>query len=146
MAYKGSFKPNNPQKYKGNPSNIIYRSRWELMLMQKFDSHPDVLEWSSEEIIIPYISPMDNKIHRYFPDFYIKRKGIDGLVESILIEVKPFNQTKPPKILEKPNRRYLQEVSQWGINSSKWKYAEAYCKDRGWKFIIITEKDLDLKF
>lgn len=146
MAYKGSFKPNNPQKYKGNPTNITYRSRWELILMQKFDAHPDVLEWSSEEIIIPYISPIDNRMHRYFPDFYIKRKGIDGKIDCMLIEVKPFNQTKPPTILKKPTRRYITEVQQYGINTSKWKYAEAYCADRGWKFVIITEKDLDLKF
>lgn len=114
--------------------------------MQKFDAHPDVLEWSSEEIIIPYISPIDNRMHRYFPDFYIKRKGIDGKIECMLIEVKPFNQTKPPTILKKPTRRYITEVQQYGINTSKWKYAEAYCADRGWKFVIITEKDLDLKF
>lgn len=147
MAYKGPFKPRNPQKYKGDPTNIIYRSRWELMVMQKLDSHPDVLEWSSEEIIIPYISPIDNRRHRYFPDFFVKRRGRNGIVECLLIEVKPYAQTKQPAVQKgKPTKRYLNEVYTWGINSAKWKYAEAYCKERGWKFIKITEKDLGLTF
>jgi hypothetical protein len=146
MAYKGTFKPKNPQKYRGDPTKIIYRSRWELMVMQKFDSHPDILEWSSEEIIIPYISPIDNRRHRYFPDFYMKKRNPDGTIENVIIEVKPFAQTKPPTVQNKPNRRYITEVQTWGINSAKWKNAEAYCEDRGWKFQIITEKDLGLTF
>lgn len=147
MAYKGVFRPKNPKKYKGDPTNIIYRSRWELMLMQKFDSHPDVLEWSSEEIIIPYRSPIDNRIHRYFPDFHVKMRNRQGVIENVLIEVKPYAQTKPPAVQQgKPTRRYLNEVQTWGINSSKWKMAEEYCKDKGWKFQIITEKDLGLTF
>lgn len=147
MAYKGVFRPKNPKKYKGDPTNIIYRSRWELMLMQKFDSHPDVLEWSSEEIIIPYRSPIDNRIHRYFPDFHVKMRNRQGVIENVLIEVKPYAQTKPPAVQQgKPTRRYLNEVQTWGINSSKWKMAEEYCKDRGWKFQIITERELGLTF
>lgn len=146
MAYKGKFRPNNPDKYKGDPANIVYRSRWELMVMQKLDSHPDVLEWGSEEIIIPYRSPIDGRVHRYFPDFYMKKRGIDGKVESVLIEVKPFAQTRPPIVQDKPTRRYINEVATWGVNSAKWKMAEEYCRDRGWKFIIMTEKELGLKF
>lgn len=147
MAYKGLFSAKNPHKYKGNPSNIVYRSRWELMIMQKLDEHPDVLEWGSEELAIPYRSPLDNRIHRYFPDFVVKRRGKDGKVSTLMIEVKPYNQTIPPKVQQgKPTRRYLTEVSTWGINSSKWKAAEAYCADRGWQFIKITEKDLGLTF
>ena len=114
--------------------------------MQKFDEHPDVLEWSSEEIIIPYRSPIDGRVHRYFPDFFCKRRGRDGKIESILIEVKPHSQTKPPKVQSKPTKRYIHEVQQWGINSSKWAMAEEYCRDRGWKFMIMTEKELGLKF
>jgi hypothetical protein len=85
-------------------------------------------------------------MHRYFPDFYIKRKGVDGTIESILIEVKPYKQTKPPVVSNNRTLRYITEVKQWGINSSKWKYAKAYCDDRGWKFMIITEKELGLSF
>ena len=147
MSYKGLFKPRNPNKYKGDPTNIIYRSSYELRLMSYLDLHPDVLEWSSEEIAIPYRSPIDNRIHRYFPDFFVRRKTIDNFVESVIIEVKPYIQVKEPKpILKgaKPTRRYLREVQTWGINSAKWNAAEQYCKQREWKFQIITEKDLGI--
>lgn len=147
MAYKGPFRPKNPEKYKGDPTNIVYRSRWELIVMQKLDAHPDVLEWSSEEINIRYRSPLDNRIHRYFPDFYMKRRGQDGKIESFLIEVKPKAQTKPPKVQNgKPTKRYINEVATWGINSAKWAAAEEFCKDRGWTFMKITEDDLGLTF
>jgi hypothetical protein len=146
MAYKGSFRPKNPDKYKGDPTKIIYRSRWELMVMQKLDAHPDVMQWSSEEVVIPYISPIDNRYHRYFMDFYMKRKNREGKIEEILIEVKPLAQTKPPTVQNKVSRRYITEVQTWGVNSAKWKAAQEYCKDRGWQFQIITEKELGLKF
>lgn len=150
MAYNGIFRPSNPSKYTGDPGNIIYRSRWELMVMGHLDKHPDVLKWGSEEIIIPYRSPIDGKVHRYFPDFYcMKRNASDGKVVECLIEVKPKAQTRPPAVMEaksKPTRRYIHEVKTWGINSAKWKAAESYCKDRNWQFMIITEDDLGLKF
>jgi hypothetical protein len=146
MAYKGKFRPINPKKYKGDPSNVIYRSRWELVLMKKLDEHPDVLEWSSEEIIIPYRSPIDGKLHRYFPDFYVKRKNREGVIESIIIEVKPYAQTLEPKVQSNITKRYIQEVHTYGINKSKWTQAQEYCKDRGWKFMIFTEHELGIKF
>lgn len=148
MAYKGTFRPKNPQKYKGNASNIVYRSRWELLLMTRLDEHPDVLQWSSEEVVVPYRSPMDGRIHRYFPDFLVKKRNhSNGLVETVMIEVKPKAQTKPPEVKTgKPTKRYLNEVYTWGINSSKWKAAENYCKDRGWKFQIMHEDHLGIKF
>lgn len=146
MAYKGIFRPKNPDKYKGDPTNIVYRSRWELIVMQKLDAHPDVLEWSSEEINIRYRSPLDRKLHRYFPDFYMKRRSTEGKIESFLIEVKPKAQTVPPKVQNKPTRRYINEVATWGVNSAKWAAAEEFCKDRGWTFMKITEDDLGLTF
>ena len=147
MAYKGIFKPINYSKYKGDPTNIVYRSRWEFMVMQKLDAHPDVLQWSSEEIKIPYISPLDGKRHTYFPDFWFRKRNADNTVEEILVEVKPDKQTKPPSPQNgKPTRRYITEVATWGINSAKWAAAEAYCSSRGWKFIKITERDLGLNF
>lgn len=149
MAYKGRFRPANPKKYAGNPTNIIYRSSWEMKMMLYFDKHPDILEWSSEEIVIPYLSPLDNKIHRYFPDFYVKKKGIDGKIKILIIEIKPHGQTKEPNV-EKKNatktgrvsRRYLNEVKNYAINTSKWKAAQDFCTNRGWEFTIITEKDI----
>lgn len=141
--FQNFFRAANPSKYKGDPSNIIFRSSWEFKVMSELDSNPAVLEWSSEEIVIPYKSPIDNKVHRYFMDFYVKKKNhSDGKIEILLIEVKPKAQTKPPKIQSKTSKRYLTEVATWGVNSAKWKAAEAYCKQRGWRFMILTEDDL----
>ena len=142
MAYKGRFKPHNFEKYKGNPTNIVYRSLWELKFMRYLDSHPNVIQWSSEEIIIPYVSPMDNRIHRYFPDFWIKIKDKDGNINTMLVEIKPMNQVKAPVVQQKMTKKYLTEVKTYAINSAKWKAAEEYCSDRKWIFKIMTEKDL----
>jgi len=144
MFYKGFFKPKNPAKYKGDPTNIVYRSSWELKLMIWLDTHPDVLQWGSEELVIPYRSPIDNKIHRYFPDFFVRKRSPSGKIENVVIEVKPHNQTVPPKAQTKKTKRYLSEVYTWGINSSKWEAASEYCKDRNWKFVVMTEKDLGI--
>ena len=147
MAYKGYFKPKNPQKYRGDPTNIIYRSGWELKLMAYLDTRADVIQWSSEEFFIPYRSPVDGRIHRYFPDFYVKKKNADGKIETVIIEVKPAAQTKPPNNPGgKPSKRYINEVFTWGINSAKWKAAEEYCSDRQWNFQIFTEKELNIGF
>ena len=141
--YKGKFKIKNPKKYKGNPTNIIYRSLMELRFMKWCDTSEKILTWNSEEVIIPYISPIDNKKHRYFPDFL--RQTEKGWT---LIEVKPQVQTKPPKklIMEnltlKKKRRYVNAVQTWLVNEAKWKAAEQVCKKKGWKFQIMTEKQL----
>ena len=68
MTYKGRFVPERPQKYKGNSRNIVYRSMWERKVMSSLDRNENVLEWASEEIVIPYESPFDGKVHRYYPD------------------------------------------------------------------------------
>lgn len=116
--------------------------------MSKLDTHPDVIEWGSEEIIIPYRSPVDNKVHRYFPDFYVKKRNhSDGKISEILVEVKPFAQTQPPRAQKgKPSRRYLNEVHTWAINDAKWKAAKTVCANKGWDWVVITEKELNLKF
>lgn len=145
MAYKGFFKPKNPRKYKGDPTNIIYRSRWELRFMSYLDTHDDVLQWASEEIQIPYRSPKDNRVHRYFPDFWVKVKEPSGKVSEKLIEIKPFAQTQQPQP-SKNKRRYLNEVLTYAVNTEKWRYARAYCEQRGWDFLIVTERELGLKF
>ena len=145
MAYKGRFRPKRPEKYIGDPTNIIYRSLWELRLMKHFDDHSSVIEWGSEEIIIPYISPVDNRVHRYFPDFYVKAIGTDGKINTTIIEVKPAIQTKEPEKKSKKTRKYINEVMTWGVNQAKWKAAEEFCKDRKWKFKIMTEKEIGIK-
>lgn len=150
MAYKGIFQPKHAEKYRGDPSNIVYRSSWELKLMMHLDSHPDVLEWASEEIVIPYRSPVDGKIHRYFPDFYVKKRNTSGIIEKVIIEVKPAHQVKEPAIQEtkkrKPSRKYINEVLTYTVNRAKWEAAKNYCSDRQWKFMIMTEKELGIKF
>lgn len=113
--------------------------------MKYLDDHPDVIKWSSEEICIPYRSPLDNKIHRYFPDFIVKKKNHTGTVETLMIEVKPKSQTLPPKIQKKTTKKYVNEVYTWGINSAKWKAAKSFCEDRKWKFLIMTEDELGIK-
>lgn len=146
MSYKGYFKPRNPSKYKGDPTNIIYRSRWESKFMNYLDSHPDVLQWASEELIIPYRSPVDGKMHRYFPDFIVRKKNPQGVVETLLIEIKPASQTKEPVKKKTINKAYINEVMTWGVNQAKWKAAIEYCSERKWKFLILTEKELNIKW
>lgn len=141
MSTKGRFKPKNPSKYKGDPTNIIYRSSWELKLMSYLDSHAEVVQWASEEFCIPYRSPVDQRVHRYFPDFWMKRA--DGKVT--VIEVKPAVQTKEPKKQARVTKRYIQEVMEYGKNQAKWKAAREFCADRGWEFQIMTEHQLGIK-
>lgn len=145
MSYKGFFRPKNPQKYKGDPTNIIYRSGWEARFMSYLDNHPDVMEWSSEELAIPYLSPIDGKYHRYFPDFIVKRKDVHGKIETVMVEIKPHKQTMPPVKQKRITKKYITEVQTWGINSSKWEAAEKYCKQRGWLFMKLTEKEINFK-
>jgi len=145
MSYKGVFKPKNPGKYKGDPSNIIYRSLWELKFMMYLDAHNSVISWASEEIIIPYISPLDGRPHRYFPDFYVKKVNSDGAVEVAIIEIKPYAQSVEPIVEEKRTRRYVKKVATYAINQAKWKAAREYCEDRKWKFMVLTEKELGIK-
>lgn len=114
--------------------------------MGYLDVHPDVLSWASEEIVVPYVSPLDNRMHRYFPDFVVRKKGRDGTLETLMVEIKPFKETKPPVIQQKPNKRYIKEVYTWGVNEAKWKAAREFCKDRKWKFVILTEHELGIKF
>lgn len=143
-SYKGFFRPKNPSKYKGDPSGIVFRSSWELKFMLYLDAHPDVLEWSSEEFAIPYRSPVDGRIHRYFPDFWVKQKNINGDIETVVVEIKPKKQTEPPVVQTRRTKRYINEVMTWGVNSAKWQAAEEYCSERKWKFRIFTEQHLGI--
>ena len=146
MAYKGRYNPVNPNKYKGNPQNIIYRSLWERKFMVYCDTNDKVLEWGSEEIIIPYISPWDGKVHRYFPDFYIKVKQSNGNLKKFIIEVKPKKQTRPPKPVVRKTKRWINEVRTFGINEAKWKHAKEWCKDNDMEFKILTEEELGIRY
>lgn len=144
MAYSGKFSPKNTNKYLGDFTNIWYRSLWERRVMLHLDENPNVIGWSNEEIIIPYLSPVDNKWHRYFPDFFAKIKNKDGKIQSIVLEVKPSMQAQPPQKRSRMTKQYIREVVTWGINEAKWQAAQEYCNDRNWIFKVITEKDLGI--
>lgn len=151
MAYSGRFKPKNPNKYKGDPTKVIYRSMWEFKFFRYLDVHPDVVWWQSEEVIVPYLSPIDGKRHRYFPDVIVHSKMPDGSFKTLMIEIKPKYQTRPPDISKsrtekgRASRKYINEVKTWGINDAKWKAAKSYCAAKGWEFQIYTEDQLGIK-
>ena len=145
MSYKGKYKPAIPSKYKGDPTNIIYRSLWERKFMKYCDSTTNVLEWGSEELALPYRSPIDNKVHRYFPDFYIKVRENTGQIKKYLIEIKPKKQTLEPKVQKRKTKSYIYEVYEYAKNQAKWKAAKEFCEDRRWEFKILTENVLGIK-
>ena len=143
-VYKGRYRVLNPSKYKGNLGEIVYRSSWELKFMVWCDRNASVLEWGSETVVIPYKSPVDNKLHRYFVDFYVKIKNKESKVTKYLVEIKPEKFTKPPEIPKKQTKKFIQEVFQYGTNQAKWKAANEFCQDRGMKFLVLTENDLGI--
>lgn len=142
MSYKGKYQPSYPKKYKGDPTNIIYRSLWERKFCVYCDTNENILEWGSEELALPYRSPIDNKIHRYFPDFYIKVKESNGSIKKYLIEIKPKKQTIEPIPQKRKTKGYIYEVYEYAKNQAKWKAAKEFCEDRQWTFKILTEDDL----
>ena len=144
MSYKGKYYPSFPRKYKGDPTNIIYRSLWERKFMVYCDKNQNILEWASEEIAIPYRSPIDNRVHRYFPDFYMKVKETNGNIKNYVIEVKPAKQTIPPKKPKRQTKGYIREAYEYAKNQAKWKMAKEFCADRQWEFKVVTEKELGI--
>jgi hypothetical protein len=143
MSYKGWFRPKNPNKYKGDATRIVYRSNWELRVMKYLDDNPAVIWWASEELPIRYVSPIDNKVHRYFPDFIVRTRRKDGSEQTSILEVKPYRQTMMPTQKRK-TKRYLAEVATYAVNQAKWKAADLFCKEHGWNFQLITEKELGI--
>ena len=144
MSYKGKYYPSYPRKYKGDPTNIIYRSLWERKFMVYCDKNESILEWASEEIAIPYRSPIDNRVHRYFPDFYMKVQERGGKVKRYMIEVKPAKQTNPPVKPKRQTKGYIREAYEYAKNQAKWKMAREFCADRQWEFKVVTEKELGI--
>lgn len=140
---QGEYTPQRPDKYKGTYP-IKYRSSLELQVMRRFDQDPNVLSWGSESIVIPYIKPTDGKVHKYYTDFNVRMKDPRGNVHKYLIEVKPHKQTMPPKNHgnKKPKTLLYEQVT-YAINDAKWEAANAWCKKNGYKFTIITEKEIN---
>ena len=139
-SYKGLYRPANPKKYVGNTKQIVYRSNLERKFMIYCDKNDNISQWASEELPIPYKSPLDNRIHRYFPDFIIKTsKG-----EKFIIEIKPYRQCKKPKLPKKKTKNYIRESMEYAKNVAKWNSAKRYCSNNNFTFKIITEKDLGM--
>lgn len=144
MYHKRKYTPINPQKYVGDPTNIIMRSSWETRFALWCDNNPSVIKWNSEETVVPYICPTDNKRHRYFIDFRIQLRDKRGVLKTYLVEIKPDKQTRPPEVPSRKTKRFLIEAATYMKNEAKWKAATQYAKDRGWEFIILTENHLGL--
>jgi hypothetical protein len=144
-SIKSRYKPSYPQKYKGNPNNIVCRSSWERKFCSWCDLNENILEWASEEFFIPYISPIDKKVHRYYPDFIIKVKESTGRIKTYVVEVKPKRQTMPPQRKSRVTKNFIYEAKTYEVNKAKWRAAEEWCKDRLLEFKIITEDELGIK-
>lgn len=136
---QGLFKPKHPDKYVGDPTNIIYRSSWEERVLKWLDNTPNIIAYASEELAIPYFDPSSQKRRRYFPDFVVQAKKHDGSVMTIMLEVKPFNQVRKPEMKKKASKRFIAESLTWMTNISKWNSAMKYCDERGWTFAILTK-------
>lgn len=140
---QGKYIPINRDKYKGDPTKIKYRSSWELQFIKWCDLDKNVLAYSYEELVIPYINPLDGRTHRYFPDFYVKVQTASKQIEQWIVEIKPKKQTEEPKKQKRMTKRYINEVATYAVNYKKWEAAEIWCKKHGFKFVKITEKDLN---
>ncbi len=139
---QGRYTPTNPDKYRGKVNDIVFRSSWELVAFKFVDMEPNIIAWSSEEVIIPYRG-VDGKMHRYFMDLWLATRQADGTIQKFLVEIKPASKKLPPR--KTPGKRddvFLREVIEYQTNQLKWEAAEIYCKKNGWKFIIWTEAQL----
>lgn len=145
LYYQGFFHPKNPKKYLGDPTQIVFRSLLEWALMKKLDMDPRILEWSSENIVIPYRSPIDEKIHRYFVDIYMKYYDRNNKLRKMIVEVKPEVQTIFPRQPKRKSKHYIQECKTWEVNQAKWAAATRYAKKMGMEFKIMTEYDIGTK-
>lgn len=144
MSYKGYYKPSHPEKYIGDSNNVIYRSLWERKFMYWVDHNENILKWSSEEIWIPYLSPIDKRVHKYYPDFFIKYKDSKGNIKESLIEIKPKKQVEGPKPQKRMTQKQMYELKEFAKNQAKWKFAKEFCADRNWQFQILTEDNLGI--
>ena len=143
---KGVYRPRNPEKYRGDARQIVYRSSWERTFMKYCDLTESIKSWASEEICIHYYDPVSKKKRRYFPDFVIRYVDTDGLIITELVEIKPHKEVVgPDKNPKRKTKSWLYAVHTYCTNMAKWEAAERFCEDRGWRWRIVTEYDLGLK-
>lgn len=141
--HQGKYTVKNLEKYAGDPSDVVYRSGWEKKFMIWCDFNKSVITWGSESFPIEYWSTVDNKIRRYFIDFFIKIKTKSGEIKTLAIEIKPYAQTQPPKTKNRKNKQRLtEEILTYQKNVDKWKAAKKWAEDHKIEFKIITEKEL----
>ncbi len=143
---QGKFIPKNPHKYVGDVNNISYRSSWERKFMTWCDLKEAVQKWSSEEIVVPYVSPVDNQVHRYFIDFAVDVRDKNGKESKFLFEIKPEKQLKKPEAPSRITQRFRLEQEKWAVNQAKWEAAKQYAQKNGWEFAVLTEKDLTVRW
>lgn len=142
QSIKSIYKPSHPEKYLGNSNNIICRSSWERQFCRYCDTNPNVVKWASEELSIRYISPVDGRPHRYYPDFLIEVKEKSGKLKKYMIEIKPKKQTQPPVKKKRVTKGFILEAKTYAVNQAKWKAAVEFCNDNLIEFKIITEDEL----
>jgi len=141
----GTYVVVNKEKYLGK-TNPHYRSMYEMRMMSYLDLNKNVLHWKYENIAIPYFYPIDGQVHNYIIDFWCEIINRDNVIQQYLVEVKPSKECKvpssPKRNTARSRSRYVAEATTFVKNQCKWKAAELYCQQKGWKFIKITEKDL----
>lgn len=139
---KGRYRPRHPEKYVGDINKIIYRSSWEESCMTFLDNNTRVIQWGSEIIAIPYRKPTTGRIHKYYPDFWVKYLDENDIVQQELLEVKPSKETRQPTTVGKNKKTQLYEALSWSINTAKWKAAQLFCDKYGIKFRMVTEREI----
>lgn len=143
------YTPRHPEKYVGDASNIVMRSTWEKKFALWCDMNPAVISWNSEGLPIPYFSTADNRVRRYYIDFFVKLRKNDGSIAKLAIEVKPKSQTvepRPPKRkTAKSESRYIAECVTYQTNMDKWDAAREWCRENGFHFLVMTEDELGIK-
>jgi hypothetical protein len=143
---QGYFTPNNPEKYTGDVTKIIYRSSWELKFLSYCDNTEAVIEYASEPTGIAYWNPILKKESIYWVDCYMATKSPEGAITKWIIEVKPNKYLTPPepptRLTEKATMSYAMHAKAYVINDAKFKAAKVYAKKNNMRFGIITENFL----
>ena len=138
MSYRGRYTIKRPEKYAGDASKVVYRSLWERQAFKWCENNPKVKMWNSEEVVVPYKCTVDKKLHRYFVDLLIQMED----KKTYLIEIKPKNQTTPPKKRSRKTKKYINEMITYSKNQDKWEAATQFAEYKGWKFQVWTEETL----
>ena len=138
MSYKGRYTIKNPDKYAGDAKKVIYRSLWERNTFRWCENNPKVKLWNSEEVVVPYVSSVDKKLHRYYVDLLIQMDN----KKTYLIEIKPKKETQPPKSRSRRTKKFINEQLTYIKNNDKWEAASKFAEHNGWKFQVWTEETL----